>query len=678
MRGLAGEMDTLAVAEDRAAAGSKRMEAASSRMGGALGFAAKGAVGVAAVVIGIGAAASRASIQFNHEMLRIRTDAGASTAELKRMKTGVLDLAASGASMGQGPQSLAEGLYHLESLGIRGSKALFALKLASQESAISGANLEQTTSALGAAMFVGIKGTGGLTHLMGILNATVGAGNMRFQDLVEALGTGVLPSAKVAGLGITDVSAALAVATDSGYKASSAAAQLGTAFHFLYAPSSKAAGALAAIHLPADQLAKDMHKPQGLLVALTDLHNHLQGLSKVQQAQTLNAILPGGRGRILLTELTMLDRLRGKYKQVNETAGGQGAAVAAQRRDPGTQLKTAEARIQADMIRLGNVITPVVVPALAKLLGVGADVLEWLVKLPDAIHNATKFFSAGAGSVKGFEGSVTKSWHSIENTTAGLWRAIRTAFAQILKAGHDTFNVGFFKDLATIGKQLLWFGSLVFGVLGKIAKMELPGLVMAVRGGFNVIAGLVKFIAGILTLNFGKAWAGLKQMFHGGLQQLVGQFTAFTAPLRAAAGFLWKGLTSGISAAFNAVKGVVVGAINWIINQINGVINAVNSVSGSLPFGIGGGLHIGTIGTIGTGGDSGPVVTGHANSSVRQKGLSFSTPGHQGVARNVVRAGPRAEAAGGWNHGDIVVQAGTQTLIRVHRRDLIRAMAANA
>ena len=132
--------------------------------------------------------------------------------------------------------SLAQGLYHLESLGIRGSKALKALALASQESAISGADLEQTTSALGAAIYVGIKGTGNLRDDMGILNATVGAGNMRMQDLVDALGTGILSSAKVAGLSIQDVGSALAVLSDGGQNASSAGRAAGDCAAFPLRP----------------------------------------------------------------------------------------------------------------------------------------------------------------------------------------------------------------------------------------------------------------------------------------------------------------------------------------------------------------------------------------------------------------------------------------------------------
>jgi hypothetical protein len=61
---------------------------------------------------------------------------------------------------------------------------------------------------------------------MAALNATVGAGNMRMGDLISALGTGVLPAAKLAGLSLKDVGAALALMVDEGMQADSAATRL--------------------------------------------------------------------------------------------------------------------------------------------------------------------------------------------------------------------------------------------------------------------------------------------------------------------------------------------------------------------------------------------------------------------------------------------------------------------
>jgi hypothetical protein len=90
----------------------------------------------------------------------------------------------------QGPVALANALYRLEGAGIRGERALKALKAASDLAAVGNANVEDTAKTLAQAYFSGIKGLGGFNNVVAELNATVGAGDLRLQQLVDALGTG--------------------------------------------------------------------------------------------------------------------------------------------------------------------------------------------------------------------------------------------------------------------------------------------------------------------------------------------------------------------------------------------------------------------------------------------------------------------------------------------------------
>jgi TP901 family phage tail tape measure protein len=655
MRGLAAEMGKVAGEQARVGATGAEAAAGTSKFGAAAGLAAKGVAAVGIAAVGVGLEAVKMSTQFNHEMLRIRTDAGASTKELAAMKSGVLDLAASGASMGQGPMSLAQGLYHLESLGIRGSKALAALKLASQETAISGADLEQTTSALGAAMYVGVKGTGNLTNTMGILNATVGAGNMRFQQLVEALGTGILSSAKVAGLSIQDVGAAIATLSDGGTHAASASAQLATALHFLYAPSTKAEGALSSIGLSGARLAADLRKPQGLLVALRDLHDHAGKLGAIGQEQTLNAIFPGGRGRVLLSLYEQLGRLHGKYGQINATSGSFAGSVAMQRHDPQTQLNMGTARVQADMIRLGNVLGPIVIPALAKLLNVGASVLELMIKLPAAIQDVVHWFSAAGSAGSSMGSTLGKVWDTISHAASQLWTAVKNAFQGIVSAAKGTFNAGFVRDLVTIANAIAKGVGFAFKVMTGIVRAILPGLVAMVRGAFQVIKGIVEVIAGLVTLDFGKMWQGVENIFGGAIRMILGAMKGWAGLIGAAATAVWGALKSGL-----------VDVINWIIGKLNDVINAVNSVTSSIP--LVGGNVVSPLGTI-----AAPAAPAPANAGAIHSAASRIGAAH---AQHQVHATMHSAAVFG--SGDVVIKVGAHEFARVARQEIFKSMAANA
>lgn len=346
-------------------------------------------------IIGVGVVAGRMAVNFQSAMEQVHTQAGASQKEVDALSGKVLNLAK---TLPQGPQELAAGLYHLESIGLRGARAMDALKIAAQGAAVGNSDLEETATALGSAYLVDIKGAGNLRNVMGLLNATVGAGNMRMGDLVEALGTGILPAAKTAGLGIKDVLGALAIFTDEGYQASSAAAQLGTALHFLYQPTAKAQGALAKINLSGAQLAADMRKPNGLLVALTDLRNGLAtlpgGATGIAAEQTLGAILPGGRGRILLTLINQLDRYQGKLNQIGHTSGGFNGAVQKALGTDANRFKSALSSLQVALIQLGAAILPVAVPMFEKLAsGVGA-LTSWFMKLPKPVRSVALALAA--------------------------------------------------------------------------------------------------------------------------------------------------------------------------------------------------------------------------------------------------------------------------------------------
>jgi len=219
----------------------------------------------------VGAGADLA-VKFQSQMEQLRTQAGATQVEVNKMSQAVLTLAP---QVGQGPQALADALYHIESAGYRGSKALSILKAAAQEASVGHANLTDVTNALDAAIVSGIPGVQNYQQAVGALNATVGAGDMTMQDLADALGTGILASAKAFGLSIQDVGAALATLGDNNIRGARAATQLRMALSMIGAPSPAAVKALNSMGLNATQLADDMRKPQGLLVALQDLQTHL-------------------------------------------------------------------------------------------------------------------------------------------------------------------------------------------------------------------------------------------------------------------------------------------------------------------------------------------------------------------------------------------------------------------
>jgi TP901 family phage tail tape measure protein len=585
-----------------------------------------GAVGLVA----LGLVAVKMSNTFSTEMLKIRTEGGATSKEFNTMRAAVINLANSGASMGQTTTQLAMGLYHLESMGIRGKKAILGLKLASEEAAISGAHLEDTTTAIGGAMFVALKGTGSMAHMMGTLNAIAGSGNMRFQDLNEALGTGLLSSAKVAGVSLQEVGAALSVLTDSGQHASSAGAQLATALHYLYAPTAKAQTALASIGLSGGKLAADLRKPQGILAALRDLRDHMAGLSPTAQSQVLSSILPGGRGRVLLSLYEMQKRLAPKYGQIAGTSGDFNQHVAEQKKNPATKLKTGVSELSGYMTTLGDDLKKYVMPVaqaflttLAKLLVAITSVFVWFVKGTPLARALTMTIAGLAAGLLAFV-TVTK-----------IATVAQAAFDAVMDANPITLVIVALAALA-VGviyayNKFKWFRDLVNGVWSWL------------KGAVVATVGFVKkhwlLIAEILTLPFGG-------------------FIAF------------------IATHFGEVKKIVIGIVNWIIGAINTVIGAIDSIHVTLPFGAGTiGFNIGKIPLIGGGGGSPSksviAQRGAANRYEHSPSLRAAQVTHHFATNQLQHAQNRPAIV----HGDIVLKVRGQEIGRVTRRELHKAMA---
>jgi hypothetical protein len=152
-------------------------------------------VGAAAYVIKLGS-------DYQTNMHILQNETGISTDQMNYLRAGILNLAKEGSA---GPIELAKAMYHPVSAGFSMADSLMAVKLAQQESMISGANLEDTVNSLTTTMYTGIKGAQNAHDTMASLNAIVGQGNMRFQDLNGAIGTGFLSSAAGFGIGLKDM-----------------------------------------------------------------------------------------------------------------------------------------------------------------------------------------------------------------------------------------------------------------------------------------------------------------------------------------------------------------------------------------------------------------------------------------------------------------------------------------
>lgn len=354
-----------------------KTEATSKRTSSSFNAVGMASLAIAGGVTVIGIEAVKSAEKFQSSMTLIQTQAGASAAEVQNMTGAVLKLAP---AVGMGPEQLAAGLYHIESAGLRGAQALDILKVAAEGAAVGHADLESVTNALIAAQQSGVGGITDMTQAMGVLNAIVGSGNMRMQDLTDAMGTGVLSTAKNYGVTIQSVGAALASMTDQGIPAIDAATRLNSAMRLMAAPTSKAISELKSIGLSSTQLANDMRSPGGMLTAIQDLKTHLEksGKSAVEQAALIAAAFGGKQSGAILTLIGNTDLLATKMKDVTGGAGTFGAAWDTTANTAAVQGARISAAIDAMSTGLGLALLPAVDQLLAVLVPLISGFAAWM------------------------------------------------------------------------------------------------------------------------------------------------------------------------------------------------------------------------------------------------------------------------------------------------------------
>jgi TP901 family phage tail tape measure protein len=322
-------------------------------------------------VVGLGVAAAKMSIDFDHSMGQISEQAGASRKEVEKLKGEVLDLAKKSIF---GPNELAQGLFHIESVGIRGAKAMKTLNAAQKLATVGNADLETTTYAMVSAQETGIKGTKNLSKEIGLLNAIVGTGDLRMEDLTASLSSGILPTAKVFGLTLRDVGAALDTMTARGVPAQQAATRLRMTFSLLGAQTDKAKGALSSIGIQEGQLGETLQK-KGLIPAVQLLADKLKNAGdKAAQAQVLTEAFGGGKSSsTIMTLVQNVDDLSNRYDALGKNAGNFNEKLKEAKNEPINRLKTAWSSLQVLLINLGSKIVPSVVDGFTKVVDIVTD-----------------------------------------------------------------------------------------------------------------------------------------------------------------------------------------------------------------------------------------------------------------------------------------------------------------
>jgi TP901 family phage tail tape measure protein len=451
-----------ALAGDAAGVQAEKVSAAGDKAAGA--GAAFGNFGMLTdlAIAGIGYESVKMAMSFQKAMELLVTQAGVPQKELGSLKSGILDLAG---AVGFSPDSLAVSLYHvasnMESLGATAPQMLNAVRIAAEGAKTGNANLEDVTNALTAAIASGIPGVSNYEQAMGVLNATVGVGDMKMQDLADAFGGGMLATVKGFGVTLNEVGAALATFGDSNIRGAKAGTELRMAVQALGAPGTGpvAAAALKKLGLAYTQLGTDMASKGGLQFAINDLAEHMIKAgytgSRVGEIITQAFGKKAGTGINVLVE--QLDRFNSKFKPLKDGADQFGKAWGDTQKNLSQQWDELKGTFDALLTGIGSKLIPVL-SSVAGFLLKNKGLVETLTPV---ILGLVAAFALAAVAVKAFEAAqavfslltspiglviiaiallavgiyeLVKHWKTVEKAGREAARAIEGAWSHVYSA----------------------------------------------------------------------------------------------------------------------------------------------------------------------------------------------------------------------------------------------------
>lgn len=395
-------------------------------------------------LIAVGGYAIKSAMDFQSSMTMLKTQAGASAKEVTNLSSAVLKL---GPKVAESPEELAKALYPIRSVGLSGAHAMSALTAAAKGAQVSGAGLTEVAEAMSGAMRTQMSDVHSAAGAMGIMNGIVGLGKMHLADLTGAMTTGILPAAKNVGLGFRDVGAALDAMTRQGVPAEAEATRLRTNLTKMVAPTGAALRALRRIGLEQFSLANDMRKPNGLVTALRDLHEHLSRVSKNEQELVIAQAFGGAKGSSnvvgLLNALPEMEHIRGELNRYGEKQLNQAFGTRSQ--DAAFKMQRALDAVKSSLITLGQTIMPVVVPAMQKIAQAAQHFFEWFSRVPKPVRDATVYFGmflAVGGPLLIFFGTIFKAVGSLVTVLGKLGPAVEAAQGDMVAQTGSFASIG--------------------------------------------------------------------------------------------------------------------------------------------------------------------------------------------------------------------------------------------
>lgn len=548
-------------AADEATAAQQRLAEQQARSAAGAGIASKAMKFGALAVAAVGYESIKAAGNFESMTEHLVTDAGESQQNIGLIRSGMLSLAT---ATGTTTEQMAQGMYHIESAGFHGQKALDVLKTAAEGAKVGGADLDTIGQSLTGTMNAFGPSAGTATQMMNAMIATVGAGDMKMQDLGSSLGN-VAAIGASAGLSYSQVGGAIATMTAQNVTAQRATQDLASTIGSLQNAQGPAVKEMTAMGLSSIDVSNNLGK-RGLTGTLDVLVKavaaHTQGGQVMVNSLNASKAAASQANSIIGQMSPTMAKMAQSWQAGTMSTANFNKAVDALPPSQKRMYTQFEGLVKksGDFATQISATTPMAQTfnaSLAKMLGGSTG-------LNTALMLSGQHAGAFADNVKTIGDAASKSGSSVDN-----WDKIQGTFNQkldVAKASMEAAGISIGTVLLPVVSKV---ASGVAGVVGPMAtwiahNQKLVGLLLAIIGPALAIVGVIKTISMVT-----KIWAAAQLMLDAAMDaNPIGLLVIAIAALVGGLIYAYthfKTFRDVVNQVFSAVKTVVMTYINLVI-----------------------------------------------------------------------------------------------------------------
>ncbi len=327
-------------------------------------------------MLAVGGAALKSAVDFEASMTQIESLVGLSAEAVAGFTEDVKGLSGQTA---RAPKELADAMFFITSAGLRGATATDTLAASAKAAAVglgdAATIADLATSALNAYGEENLSAT----DATDVMVAAVREGKLEASELAGSMGR-VLPIASAMGVQFNEVGAAFAALSRTGTNAAEAATQVRGIMASLLRPTKQAEEALTGMGLSSAGLRTQL-KEQGLLSTLKTLSEKFDGNSEAAAAVFGNIRALSGVMDLMGANVKGTEAI---FASMTDTTGALDRAFAITSETAAFKLQQAMADVKLALVNIGEVLIPIIVPAIQKLA-------EWVSTTADKFANLSPF-----------------------------------------------------------------------------------------------------------------------------------------------------------------------------------------------------------------------------------------------------------------------------------------------